>query len=142
MVSKEDILRNNGLSEFLEDSDKKEDSETQRVLAVLKPILSHLSNHVKIGYHFSECEGHDEKHLEELLKDLNGEEKWYTIYDSCNFPVSDGGSYSILEVAQSTSGEYFYLAMSLYGCLLASAPTEYFKVPLPENTSRWAWSGE
>lgn len=122
MISKEDIL-----SEFLSD---KEDPETQRVLGVLKPILSHLSDADKIGYHFSECEGHDEKHLEELLKDLNGEEKWYTIYDSCNFPVSDGGSYSILQVARSTSGGYFYLAMSLYGCPLASALTEYFKVPL------------
>lgn len=133
--------------EILENSDPDEgfssaentDPETKIVLGILKSILSHLSDTDEMDYHFRECEGHDQEHLEELLKDLNTKEEWHTIYDSCYFPVSDGGSYSNLKVAQSTSGDCFYLAMSLYGCSGASALTEYFKVPLPENTSRWAW---
>ena len=114
------------------------DPETQRVKGVISPILSHLRDTDEISYHFSECDGHDVEHLGELLKDLHVIEKWYPIYDSCNFPVSDGGSYSIIEVAQSSSGDYFYLSVSLGGSLGSSALTEYFKVPMLGN--KWAWS--
>ena len=117
--------------------DDKKDPEAERVEGVLSTILGQLSDTDEIGYHFGECDGHDVEHLEELLKDLHVIEKWYTIYDSCNFPVSDGGSYSIIEVAQSSSGDYFYLSVSLGGSIGASAPTEYFKVPM---TGKWAWS--
>ena len=115
--------------------DDKKDPEGERVEGVISAILSHLSATDKIGWHFSEC--HDDENLEKLMKDLLDDQKWRTIYDSCYFPVSDGGSYSIIEVAQSSSGDYFYLSVSLGGSIGASALTEYFKVPM---TGKWAWS--
>ena len=117
--------------------DDKKDPEGERVEGVISAILSHLSDKDEMGYHFGECDGHDVTHLEELLKDLLDDQKWRTIYDSCYFPVSDGGSYSIIEVAQSSSGDYFYLSVSLGGSIGASALTEYFKVPM---TGKWGWS--
>ena len=122
--------------------DDKEDPEHTRVLAILEPILSHLDDDAKIGYHFDEC-GHDEEHFEKLMGDLLEAPKakygaWHTIYDSCYFPVSDGGSYSIIDVAYANSRDYFYLSVSLGGCMGASALTEYFKVPMLGN--KWSWS--
>ena len=115
--------------------DDKKDPEAERVEGVISTILDHLSATDEIGWHFSEC--HDDENLEKLMKDLPDNPRWHTIYDSCYFPVSDGGSYSIIEVAQSSSGDYFYLSVSLGGSIGASAPTEYFKVPM---TGKWAWS--
>tara|TARA_R110000751_G_scaffold228795_2_gene330355 strand:+ start:51 stop:455 length:405 start_codon:yes stop_codon:yes gene_type:complete len=114
------------------------DPEFIRVQAILNPILSDLDDDTEMGYHFSECEGHDDEHFDELMKDSpDRAEDWHTIYDSCYFPVSDGGSYSIIEVAQSENRDYFYLSVSLAGCQGASALTEYFKVPM---TGKWSWS--
>ena len=118
--------------------DDTEDPEETRVLAILEPILSHLDDDAKIGYHFSECDGHDEEHLEKLMGDLLDDPRWHTIYDSCYFPVSDGGSYSIIDVAYANSRDYFYLSVSLGGCIGASALTEYFKVPMLGN--KWSWA--
>ena len=118
--------------------DDKEDPEETRVLAILEPILSHLDDDTEIGYHFGECDGHDEEHLEKLMEDLLDDPKWHTIYDSCYFPVSDGGSYSIIDVAYANSRDYFYLSASLGGCMGASALTEYFKVPMLGN--KWSWA--
>jgi len=116
--------------------DGEPDPEWIRVKAILDPILSQLDDDTEIGYHFGECDGHDEDHLEELLKDSS--DKWSTIYDSCYFPVSDGGSYSIIQVAYSIRDRnYFYLSVSLGGSQGASALTEYFKVPM---TGKWSWS--
>tara|TARA_R100001377_G_scaffold80566_1_gene59553 strand:+ start:522 stop:971 length:450 start_codon:yes stop_codon:yes gene_type:complete len=118
--------------------DDKEDPEHTRVLAILDPIFSHLEDDTEMGYHFSEFDGHDEKHFEDLMGDLLEDEKWHTIYDSSYFPISDGGSYSIISVAYANSPDYFYLSASLGGCMGASALTEYFKVPMLGN--KWSWS--
>ena len=118
--------------------DDKPDPEYTRVLAILEPILSHLDDDTEMGYHFSEYDGHDEKHLDTLMEDLPNDVKWHTIYDSCYFPISDGGSYSIIDVAYANSRDYFYLSASLGGCMGASALTEYFKVPMLGN--KWSWS--
>ena len=117
--------------------DDKKDPEAERVEGVLSTILGHLSDTDEVGYHFGECDGHDEEHLEELMGDLLDNQKWHTIYDSCYFPVSDGGSYSIISVAYANNRDYFYLSVSLGGSIGASALTEYFKVPM---TGKWAWS--
>jgi len=126
---------------FLEISWRKDDGERDpencRVENILKPILSHLNGDAKIGYHFGECDGHDEYHLEDLMSDLPKNAEWHTIYDSCYFPFTDGGSYSIIQVAYADNREHFYLSMSLGGCQLSSALTEYFKIPM---TGKWAWS--
>ncbi len=117
--------------------DDKPDPELTRVLAILEPILSHLDDDAKIGYHFGENNGHDEKHFEEFMKDLPLDAKWHTLYDSCNFPITDGGSYSIIDVAHAPSRDFYYLSVSLGGSPLASALTEYYKVPVK---GKWAWS--
>ena len=118
--------------------DGEPDPEWIRVKSILDPILSQLDDDTEIGYHFGECDGHDEDHLEELLKDSpDRAEDWHTIYDSCYFPVSDGGSYSIISVAYSSNPNYFYLSVSLGGSQGSSALTEYFKVPM---TGKWSWS--
>ena len=122
--------------------DDKPDPELTRVEAILKPILSHLDDDAKIGYHFGENNGHDEKHFEEFFKDLPVDTdgrclKWRTIYDSSYFPVSDGGSYSAIDVADVPSGDLYYLGVSLGGSIGASALTEFYKVPV---NGKWAWS--
>lgn len=118
--------------------DGEPDPEFIRVQAILNPILSDIDDDAEIGYHFQECDGHNEEHFDEFIKDLHYKTEWHTIYDSCYFPVSDGGSYSIIEVAQSESPDYFYLSVSLAGCQGASALTEYFKVPMTRR--KWCWS--
>mgnify|MGYP003135054664 FL=1 len=115
--------------------DGKPDPEFTRVKSILNPILSELDDDTEIGYHFQECDGHNDEHFDEFIKDLHHKTEWHTIYDSCYFPVSDGGSYSIIEVAYSEN--YFYLSVALGGCQGASALTEYFKVPM---TRKWSWS--
>ena len=57
--------------------DDKPDPELTRVLAILEPILSHLDDDAKIGYHFGENNGHDEKHFEETATG----KKWKTGID-------------------------------------------------------------
>ena len=116
--------------------DDKKDPECERVFGVINTILGHLSEDDGIGYYFAEL--HEEEDGIDLTQDINPKENWHTIYDSCNFPVSDGGSYSVIEVCQSNSPDYFYLAVSLGGSIGASALTEYFKVPM--LGCKWAWS--
>ena len=111
------------------------DPEQARVQSILDVILDHLNDDQKILYHFGECDGHDDEHYKFVMKDQLA--PWHTVYDSCYFPVSDGGSYSIIQVSYSKCGMHFYLALSLGGSLGASALTEYFKVPL--EGSKWAW---
>ena len=114
------------------------DPEQARVQSILDVVLGHLSDDEKILYHFGECDGHDEEHFESFLSDLPKDAKWHTIYDSCYFPVTDGGSYSIIEVAHVPDKNFYYLTLSMGGSLGASALTEYFKVPL--EGSKWAFS--
>ena len=114
-----------------------DDPEKLRVESVINSITSHLTDSDMIGYHFDEYEGHDEEHYEELMSDLPKDAKWHTIYDSCYFPVFDGGSYSVIEVAYSTNRDFYYLALSLGGSLGSSALTEYFKIPI---NGKWAFS--
>ena len=90
----------------------------------------------KILFHFRECDGHDDEHFNFVMSDQLS--PWHTIYDSCYFPVTDGGSYSIIEVAHVPDKNFYYLTLSMGGSLGASALTEYFKVPL--EGSKWAFS--
>ena len=111
--------------------------EKLRVASIIKSITSHLSDTDEIGFHFSECDGHDDEHLAKLLADLPIDAKWRDVYNSCYFPVSDGDSYSIIAVAYVPSQDFYYLTVSLGGSLGNSALTEYFKVPL---VGGWTWS--
>ena len=114
------------------------DPEKLRVESVLKSITSHLSDTDEIQYHFSECDGHDDEHYDEVMKDFPSEGQWHTIYDSCYFPVYDADSgYSMIQVAYVLDQEFYYLALSLGGSLGSSALTEYFKIPI---TGKWAFS--
>ena len=116
--------------------DDKKDPECERVMGVVNTVLGHLSEDDGIGWYFSEC--HEPEDFEELMQDIHPKKNWHTIYDSCYFPVSDGGSYSIIEVAYANNPNYFYLSVALGGSMGASALTEYFKVPMLGN--KWAWS--
>jgi len=116
--------------------DDKKDPEAERVMGVINTVLGHLNEENGIGYYFSEL--HESEDFEALMQDIHPKKNWHTIYDSCYFPVSDGGSYSIIKVCQSNSPDYFYLFVSLGGSLGASALTEYFKVPM--LGCKWAWS--
>jgi len=116
--------------------DDKKDPECERVIGVVNTVLGHLNEDNGIGYYFAEL--HEPEDFEDLMYDLHPKKNWHTIYDSCYFPVSDGGSYSIIEVCQSNSPDYFYLSVSLGGSMGASALTEYFKVPM--LGCKWAWS--
>ena len=127
LINKSDVLD----PDVFDDSDP----EQARVQSILDVVLGHLSDDEKILYHFGECDGHDDEHYLHVMSDQIA--PWHTIYDSCYFPVSDGGSYSIIQVSYSKCGKHFYLALSLGGSLGASALTEYFKVPL--EGSKWAW---
>ena len=132
-ITKKDMFSEWGTGVF----DGKPDPEHTRVLAILEPVLSHLDDDAEIGYHFSECDGHDEEHLDTLMEDLPKDAKWHTIYDSCYFPISDGGSYSIIDVAYAGNRDFYYLSVALGGSIGASALTEYFKVPM---NGKWSWS--
>ena len=127
LISKSDVLD----PDVFDNSDP----EQARVQSILDVILDHLSDDQKILYHFGECDGHDDEHYKFVMKDQLA--PWHTIYDSCYFPLTDGGSYSIILVSYSKCGMHFYLALSLGGSLGSSALTEYFKVPL--EGSKWAW---
>tara|TARA_Y200000002_G_scaffold374227_1_gene374607 strand:- start:3519 stop:3920 length:402 start_codon:yes stop_codon:yes gene_type:complete len=129
LISKSDVLD----PDVFDNSDP----EQARVQSILDVILDHLSDDQKILYHFGECSGHDDEHYKFVMSDQIA--PWHTIYDSCYFPVTDGGSYSIIQVSYSKCGKHFYLALSLGGSLGSSALTEYFKVPLPDQ-GKWAFS--
>ena len=94
--------------------DSENDPEKLRVESVINSITSHLTDTDEIDYHFSECDGHDEEHYEKLMSDLPKDAKWFTIYDSCYFPVFDGGSYSIIRVAHVPNNEFLLLSF-VYG---------------------------
>ena len=128
LISKSDVLD----PDVFDNSDP----EQARVQSILDVVLDHLSDDQKILYHFVECDGHDDEHYAHVMSDQLA--PWHTIYDSCYFPVSDGGSYSIIQVSYSKCGKHFYLALSLGGSLGSSALTEYFKVPLLDE-GKWAF---
>ena len=128
LISKSDVLD----PDVFDNSDP----EQARVQSILDVILDHLDDDQKILYHFGECDGHDDEHYAHVMSDQIA--PWHTIYDSCYFPVTDGGSYSIIQVSYSECGKHFYLALSLGGSLASSALTEYFKVPLLDE-GKWAF---
>ena len=128
LISKSDVLD----PDVFDNSDP----EQARVQSILDVVLDHLSDDQKILYHFVECDGHDDEHYAHVMSDQIA--PWHTIYDSCYFPVTDGGSYSIIQVSYSKCGKHFYLALSLGGSLGSSALTEYFKVPLLDE-GKWAF---
>ena len=128
LISKSDVLD----PSVFDDSDP----EQARVQSILDVVLGHLSDDQKILFHFRECDGHDDEHFNFVMSDQLS--PWHTIYDSCYFPVTDGGSYSIIEVAHVPDKNFYYLTLSMGGSLGASALTEYFKVPL--EGSKWAFS--
>jgi hypothetical protein len=118
---------------------KKNDPEKLRVEGIIQSLTSHLTDDDKIGYHFGECDGHDEEHFEALMEDLPNDAEWHTIYDSSRFPVFDGYSgYSIIEVAHVPNNDFYYLTLAMGGSLGSSALTEYFKIPMHGN--KWDFS--
>ena len=100
LISKSDVLN----PDVFDDSNP----ERARVQSILDVVLGHVSDDEKILYHFGECDGHDDEHYEFVMKDQLA--PWHTIYDSCYFPVTDAGSYSVIQVAYSKCGKHFYLS--------------------------------
>jgi hypothetical protein len=89
----------------------------QRVAGVIEDILA-FKNPTEISWYFSEV--HDTRdHVEEYLETLT----FHTVYDSSRIPGI--GDYNIVSIAQDE--ENFVVAISLNGCSLASALTEYIK---------------
>lgn len=89
----------------------------QRVAGVIEDILA-FKNPTEVSWYFSEV--HDTReHVEEYLKTLT----FHTVYDSSRIPGI--GDYNIVSIAQDE--ENFVVAISLNGCNLASALTEYIR---------------
>ena len=89
----------------------------QRVAGVIEDILA-FKNPTKISWYFSEV--HDTReHVEDYLKTLT----FHTVYDSSRIPGI--GDYNIVSIAQDE--EHLVVAISLNGCSLASALTEYIR---------------
>ena len=89
----------------------------QRVAGVIEDILA-FKNPTEVSWYFSEV--HDTReHVEEYLETLT----FHTVYDSSRIPGI--GDYNIVSIAQDE--ENFVVAISLNGCNLASALTEYIR---------------
>ena len=100
--------------------------ENTRVVSLLEEILEDVG---EAGYYFSESHGVIERY-EEYLASL----EWNYVYDSSQiYRLGNQDVYNIIQIARTPHPEfndYWYLAVSLNGCNLSSALTEYvrFKV--------------
>tara|TARA_R110001583_G_scaffold105358_5_gene252924 strand:- start:1012 stop:1428 length:417 start_codon:yes stop_codon:yes gene_type:complete len=100
--------------------------ENTRVVSLLEEILTGVG---EFGYYFSEEDGLIERY-EEYLASL----EWNYVYDSSQiYRLGNQDVYNIVSIARTPHPEfndYWYLAVSLNGCNLSSALTEYIRFQL------------
>tara|TARA_R110002020_G_scaffold84649_1_gene209490 strand:- start:218 stop:658 length:441 start_codon:yes stop_codon:yes gene_type:complete len=103
-----------------------ETNESSRVVSLLEEILVDVG---EAGYYFSEEHGVIDRY-EEYLAGLD----WNYVYDSSQvYRLGNQDVYNILQIAKSPHtgfNDYWYLALSLNGSSLSSAPTEYIRFQL------------
>tara|TARA_R100000664_G_C2754112_1_gene141634 strand:- start:1188 stop:1613 length:426 start_codon:yes stop_codon:yes gene_type:complete len=103
--------------------------ETARVISLLEEILVDVG---EVGYYFSEDDGVIERY-EEYLAGL----EWNYVYDSSQvYRLGNQDVYNIIQIARTPHPEfndYWYLAVSLNGSNLSSAPTEYLRFRWKSN---------
>ena len=97
--------------------------ETNRVVSLLEELLVDID---EVGYYFSEDDGIIERY-EEYLASL----EWNYVYDSSQvYRLGNQDIYNVIKIARTPHPEfndYWYLAVSLNGSNLSSAPTEYVR---------------
>ena len=97
--------------------------ETNRVVSLLEELLVDID---EVGYYFSEDDGIIERY-EEYLAGL----EWNYVYDSSQvYRLGNQDIYNVIKIARTPHPEfndYWYLAVSLNGSNLSSAPTEYVR---------------
>ena len=74
------------------------------------------------GYYFSETHEHDEP--EDIPHD---EDVWKRVYYTPLDFYYESGEYNIISTAYTE--DYIYYSISLHGCSMASALTEYVRIP-------------
>ena len=108
---------------------KLETPESRRVVSLLYDILEDV---VEAGYYFSEEHGVIDRY-EEYLASLD----WNYVYDSSQvYRLGNQDVYNIIKIARTPHPEfndYWYLAVSLNGSNLSSAPTEYLRFRWKNN---------
>ena len=92
--------------------------DAQRVTSVVEEILAFNCLSSTVSWYFSEVHGQQDS-VEEYLETLT----FHTVYDSSRIPGI--GDYNIVSIAKDE--EHFVVAISLNGCWLASALTEYIR---------------
>ena len=108
---------------------KLETPESRRVVSLLYDILEDVG---EAGYYFSEEHGVIDRY-EEYLASLD----WNYVYDSSQvYRLGNQDVYNIIKIARTPHPEfndYWYLAVSLNGSNLSSAPTEYLRFRWKNN---------
>ena len=106
-----------------------EANESKRVVSLLEEILVDVG---EAGYYFSEEHGVIDRY-EEYLASLD----WNYVYDSSQvYRLGNQDVYNIIKIARTPHPEfndYWYLAVSLSGSNLSSAPTEYLRIRWQSN---------
>ena len=106
-----------------------EANESKRVVSLLEEILVDVG---EAGYYFSEEHGVIDRY-EEYLASL----QWNYVYDSSQvYRLGNQDVYNIIKIARTPHPEfndYWYLAVSLNGSNLSSAPTEYLRFRWKSN---------
>jgi hypothetical protein len=106
-----------------------EANESKRVVSLLEEILVDVG---EAGYYFSEEHGVIDRY-EEYLASLD----WNYVYDSSQvYRLGNQDVYNIIKIARTPHPEfndYWYLAVSLNGSNLSSAPTEYLRFRWKNN---------
>ena len=106
-----------------------EANESKRVVSLLEEILVDVG---EAGYYFSEEHGVIDRY-EEYLASLD----WNYVYDSSQvYRLGNQDVYNIIQIARTPHPEfndYWYLAVSLNGSNLSSAPTEYLRFRWKNN---------
>jgi hypothetical protein len=99
------------------------------VVSLLEEILVDVG---EAGYYFSEEHGVIDRY-EEYLASL----QWNYVYDSSQvYRLGNQDVYNIIKIARTPHPEfndYWYLAVSLNGSNLSSAPTEYLRFRWKNN---------
>ena len=86
-----------------------------------RSVLTYYNNQPNKDYYFSEI--HD---TNEIIEQELSTIEFKILYDSIEFSRADSG-YNIIKYGYNKDTSYHYLAISLNGCSLASALTEYLR---------------
>ena len=109
--------------------------ERMRVVDIMGDLLGDC--HTELSYYFSEShgfgDGSDSEKVHEELPD-----KWHTVYSSVYLNDLPDSGYNIIDVGYGEvyAGESFdqrdvFICLSMNGCSLASALSEYYKFTVP-----------